>query len=339
MDSLLKQIFSGARLGNQTIERLEIGKPGTPPMLVAYNGKIYVYNTQGQTLIDAGYISARAFEVGSITAEKVAFSNKKFVHNLKWTVVDAKTVSWTAGTIRFADGTYVAINAGSTGTLTTERWYLYYNGSSTLQKTKYYNTAIGGNNILLAVLQPTNDPDGKCVINTFVSVGTTIDGDLITTGRIQAVNGKTYFDLNANTFVIHDGVKTRLVIGKLGEGSYGIKLSLFSYDAIEDTDVNHFALWAASDDATDNVLIKEKTRGSVSVNNSSSQNVAHGLDYVPFVLVFCEETAGKYVKTFGSPIDGRGLYYEIDDTNLTLYNSSGGTKTFKYYIFYDLMTT
>ena len=339
MDQYLKKIFSGARLGKQTIQRLEIGKPGTPPMLIAYNGKIYVYNSAGQSLIDAGYVSAQAFEVNSITAENLNFSSKKFIHNLTWTATDDNTVSWNKGAIKFSDGTSGVINSGSTGNLSTEKWYLYYSGSSTLQKTKNYNVAVGGSKILLAVLQPTNDPDGKCVINTFVSSGTTIDGDLITTGRIQSIDGNTYFDLNSNTFVIHDGIKTRLVIGKLGEGSYGIKLSLFAYDALEDTDINHFALWADSSDASDNVLIKEKARGSISVAATDNENIAHGLDYIPFCLVFVEETAGKYVKTFGHPIDGRGLYYEIDDTNLQLYNDSGASKTFKYYIFYDQMTT
>jgi len=212
-DGFLKQIVSGARLGEKTLEKLKVGAPGTPPMLIVHNGKIYVYNSQGQTLIDAGYISARAFEVNSVTADKLSFSSKKFVHNLEWTVVDDNTVSWSAGIMRFADGTSTSIYSGSTGNLSTEKWYLYYNGSSTLQKTKYYNTAIGESNILLAVLQPTNDPDGKCIINTFVSVGTTIDGDLITTGKIQSADGKTYFDLNGNTLIINDEDNDRVLIG------------------------------------------------------------------------------------------------------------------------------
>jgi hypothetical protein len=336
--SILNKILSGARFAGKTLEKLEVGKPGKPPQLLIYNGKIYVYNSDGQALIDAGLISANAFLVNSITADKLSFSSKKFIHNITWTAVDMNTASWSAGTIKFSDGTLADIFAGTTGNIT-EKQYIYFDGSSTLKKTKYYNSAVGGNHVILAIVQPTTDPDGKCILSTFFSTGTTIDGDLITTGKVQSINGKTFFDLNNNFFKIHDGIKTRLVIGKLAEGSYGIKLSLFSYDALTDTDINHFALWAASDDANDNVLIKEKTRGSVSVGASSSQNIAHGLSYIPLCLVFVESAAGVYTKAFGQGISLADQYYEIDGTYLRLYNDGGSAKIFKYYIFYDRMTT
>jgi len=338
---LLKNLISGAVLigGQKPVEKLDIGEPGYPDKLVIYNGKIYVYNSLGQTLIDGGYISARAISANSIIAGKLSTAVKKFVHNLVWTAVDNNTASWSSGIIALADGTYLSVNSGNTGNLT-EKNYIYYNGTLTLQKTQYYNIAIGGSNIPLAIVEPTADIDGKCLISAFISPGTTIDGDLILTGKIESSGGQTYFDLNNNFFKVSDVLRDRVIIGKMGS-AYGIKVSLFGVDASSETDINKFALWAMSDDDTDNILIKEKIRGSVSVDGGGygdREEVAHGLSYVPFCLVFVEESSGQYLKCYGMQIGGGGFHYEIDNTNLTLFNDSGSTKIFKYYIFYDQMT-
>jgi len=318
------------------IERYEIGKPGCPQQLVIFNGKIYIYNSLGQTLIDGGYISARAINVQAITAEKLGTNAKKFVHTIEWTATDYNTCSWSSGIIAFSDGTDITINAGNTGNITNKN-YIYYNGTTTLQKTENYNTAISGNNLALAIVEPNADTNSKCIITPFVSIGTTINGDTITTGKIQSSNGKTYFDLNNNRLVVSDPWNTRVVIGKMADGSYGIKVSLPEYEADTDTDINHYALWCTSDDAVDNVLIKEKLRGSTTVDASSSVNIAHGLGYVPFCIVFVEVTSGVYIKSGGRPFDSNGFYFTVNSTNLVLHNSGASSKTFKYYIFYDRM--
>lgn len=335
MGSLKQAIQSGARFigGESPVERIEIGNPGNPTQLLIYNGKIWVYGPLGQTFIDGGYISGNIFNAGAITAEKLASGAKKFIHNLVWTATDYNTCSWSAGLLKFADGTSVSINAGNTGNIT-EKTYIYYNGTATLQKTTYYSVAIGSNYIPLAIVEPDTDTSGKCIITSFINVGTTIDGDLIITGKVQSTDGKTYFDLNNGLFKVNDGVNDRILIGKIGT-AYGIKVSLTGYDASTDTNIDHFALWVMSDDTADNILIKEKSRGSVSVGASSHEHIATGA--ILFCLVFVEESAGVYTKAYGEPFDSRGLYYIVDSTNLTLYNTTAGAKTFKYYIFYDLM--
>jgi len=65
------------------------------------------------------------------------------------------------------------------------------------------------------------------------------------------------------------------------------KIALPGYNASTDTDPNHFSLYV--DQLVDYVLIKEKTYSTASVNGTT--NIAHGLDYVPFCLVFCETSA------------------------------------------------
>lgn len=109
------------------------------------------------------------------------------------------------------------------------------------------------------------------------------------------------------------------------------KVALPGYDATTDTDPNHFALYV--DQIVDYILIKEKTKATVSV--SSTTNIAHGLGYVPHCIVFAEISAGVWRKLFSAPITGSGFWYEVNSTNLVLRNTSGSAKNFSYHIFYD----
>lgn len=332
----LKQIISGARLFSQgaPIESINIGRPGDPPYLIFYEGRIFVYNRQGQALVDAGLISALGIAAVSINAEKLQSGVKKFVHTLVFSSVDNNTVSWTSGRLTRADGTFVEINSGITGNLS-QKYYLYFNGTPNLALTNLPNVATSNSNIPLAVLEPTSDPTGKAIITIFNNAGTTIDGDLITTGKIQSAEGHTYFDLNNDVLVVNDKINDRIIIGKIGAG-HGIKVSLAGYDAINDTNINHFALWASSDDTEDNVLIKEKTRGSVSVPTGFGSRgiVAHGLSYIPLVFAFIESSPGVFTKAYGSSTFD-DFYFYVTSTNIEMVNLTGSTKVFKYYIFYD----
>lgn len=115
-----------------------------------------------------------------------------------------------------------------------------------------------------------------------------------------------------------------------------IRVALPSYNAETDTNPDHFALYSDEDW----VLIKEKTRGSSTVSASSSTNIAHGLSYIPMVLVFAEAadgdvgTAGKWYQVAGK--DSNSLVgIEVTTINLILTNNASNAKNFKYYIFYD----
>ena len=340
MSNLSNHIKSGSIIPNVggPIETVVIGLPGTPTAIIIFRGKIFVYDTDGQTLIDGGYITAKALESVIITADKLNINAQKFINNIEFTATDNNTCSWNNGDIIFLDGTIITVYAGNTGNITANT-YIYYDGTSSLKKTTYISSAMYGNNIPLAIIEPVLV--GKCIVTPFLSNGTTIDGNNITTGKIQSFNGKTYFDLNNNYIKITDSSNdVRVIVGKMSDGSYGIKVSLPGYDAETETDINNFALWSTSSDSVDNVLIKEKTRGSVSVDGggyADKEEMVHGLEYVPFCLVFFEESSGKFTKCSGSTIDGGGGYYTINATNLTFINNTGLTKSFKYYIFYDQM--
>src|SRR5207237_1407030 len=127
---------------------------------------------------------------------------------------DYNTAQWSSGTIRFANGTAYAINSGDTGNITLTT-YIYLDtkiSSTVLQTSTTYTDSIGDAKILLAIVLPAADTGSKCVINALGSAGTTIDGNKITTGKIQSSDGKTYFDLDNDKFVVND-TNDRLLLG------------------------------------------------------------------------------------------------------------------------------
>ncbi len=108
-----------------------------------------------------------------------------------------------------------------------------------------------------------------------------------------------------------------------------IRVSLAGHNALTESGIDNYALYADGD----NVLIKEKARGSIEVASGDSESIAHGLSYVPFVLVFFESASGEWTLVTGSGY--QSIYAEVNTTNLILYNKLGSAKDFKYYIFYD----
>ena len=209
----LKQIVSGARLGGKEppLEKIEVGLPGLPQQIIFHKGKIFVYNSQGQTLINGGILSALAIKAGIISAQKVTSASKQFLLELTWVNTAYNRVSWNAGTIYWADGTTSSVNSGNTGDMT-QTTYLYYDGSLNLRKTNNYKEITGSNKVLVAAIVPGIDSNEESVITVFLSTGTTIDGDKVITGRIQSADSLTYFDLDDGEIVINDGTDNVIAI-------------------------------------------------------------------------------------------------------------------------------
>lgn len=114
-----------------------------------------------------------------------------------------------------------------------------------------------------------------------------------------------------------------------------IRVSLPGNNALTDADLDHYALIADED----NILIKEKLRGSATVNAFSSVNVAHGLGYIPFCLGFWEVSTGVFRKAFGGSTSvSTSPFFVVTSTDLVLRNPSAAAKVMKYYIFYDNVT-
>ena len=208
------KIPSGSKSGSNfpPIEVWEIGAPGMPGELIIHNGKLYIYNEDGETLIDGGIIQAAAILANTITADKLTIGSQSFSHNLNWNAADVNTCSWNAGNIKLANEDTTAILAGSTGNIT-YKTYIYFDNTSTLKTTIDYANAIGDDKILLAIIE-VGATGGKCIITPMQSSGTTIDANKIVTGKIQSVNQLTYFDLNMGRMVINDESTDIILIGK-----------------------------------------------------------------------------------------------------------------------------
>ncbi len=64
--------------------------------------------------------------------------------------------------------------------------------------------------------------------------------------------------------------------------SQTMRVSLPGYDCLTDGTIDHYSVYAD----TDNVLIKEQARGTLSVANGYNGTISHALGYVPFSLVY-----------------------------------------------------
>lgn len=104
-----------------------------------------------------------------------------------------------------------------------------------------------------------------------------------------------------------------------------IRVSLPGFNALTETDINNYALYSDSD----NILLKEQSRGTLSAGGS----VNHNLGYIPFYLVYGSVSPGRYMLASGY------------DTLSGIPRAKVGTATLlteisaaKYFIFYDEMT-
>jgi len=155
------------------INVFEIGKPGQATEIIVHNGKLYVYNAKGQTLIDGGIIQTQGVAVGL----------KSWVHNIVFTATDEDTASWGSGTIYFGDGSNQAIDAGNTGNIVATT-YVYYDGTATLKKTTDASF-IDDDYILLATVEE-GGAGTKCVITVSQLPSGTISAEQVVTGFLDA---------------------------------------------------------------------------------------------------------------------------------------------------------
>lgn len=117
-----------------------------------------------------------------------------------------------------------------------------------------------------------------------------------------------------------------------------IRVSLPTYDALTDTNVDHYALYTDQD----NILIKEKARGSVNSNYGDRSTIAHGLSYVPACLVWGESAtySGSIIlQRISNAASFSDMWIaSMDSTNLYIDNGMDNSKNAYYYIFYDNIT-
>jgi len=105
-----------------------------------------------------------------------------------------------------------------------------------------------------------------------------------------------------------------------------IRVTIPPYDATTDTDPDHYALVGDEDW----VLIKEKERDSITIAASGNETITHDLGYVPLVYVFGNLSGDEW-----KLMDGNDNQVYVSTTELIIYNNTGSSAKFKYFIFYD----
>ena len=79
-------------------------------------------------------------------------------------------------------------------------------------------------------------------------------------------------------------------------------------------------------------LLKVKSSAKVTIANSGTETIAHGLAYTPIVWVFMKNGSSNLVPVYD---DTSSTYMYVDATNLVIHNQDGASRDFYYYIFYD----
>jgi len=111
---------------------------------------------------------------------------------------------------------------------------------------------------------------------------------------------------------------------------YGVKVSRDGYDVKDVPNtaakIKQFSLLSGVN------LLKIKASAKVSINNSATETIAHGLAYTPIVWVFLKDGSNNLFPVYHNTADTMA---HVDATNLIIRNNEGATRDFYYYIFYD----
>ena len=115
-----------------------------------------------------------------------------------------------------------------------------------------------------------------------------------------------------------------------------MRVSTPGNNALTDTVIDHYSIYADSD----NVLIKEHSRGTTAVANSTTGTITHNIGYIPFYLVYCEISLGRYRLSTFHDFFGASWKMSVNDNTLLIRNLHGTAGTnVRYYLFYDELNT
>src|SRR3990167_8365987 len=171
--------------------------------------------------------------LGKIFQRNLEIANRNWTQTCVFSVTDADTVAWAAGTLTSADGTAFAISAGNTGNMTAKT-FIYFD--TLASKTEYQITttasvAVGVGKVLVAIAQNAtveakfmvmidnsyNIDAANIVANSItaneLSTSITYAGSIIidTAGLIRS--GQTAYDTGTGWWIGNDGGTPKLSIG------------------------------------------------------------------------------------------------------------------------------
>lgn len=114
-----------------------------------------------------------------------------------------------------------------------------------------------------------------------------------------------------------------------------IRVALPGYNALTDTNPDHFALYSDEDW----VLIKEFSRGTVEIDANEEKTIDHNLGYYPHCYSYAETSTNGRFKI----IVGYNIYSDwsmsVSSTQLKIRQRAGtDNREVRYFIFYDDIT-
>ena len=110
-----------------------------------------------------------------------------------------------------------------------------------------------------------------------------------------------------------------------------MRVSLPGYDANLESDIDNYSLYTDSD----NILIKEKSRGTLGVTDGNNGTISHALGYIPLFLTYGQVATGRYRLISGFDPIGAGYNCYSGTSNIIVQNRSGNGTVVQYYVFYD----
>ena len=112
----------------------------------------------------------------------------------------------------------------------------------------------------------------------------------------------------------------------------GIKIANSGINALTNTNPKNFSLYV--DGSEDHILVKEKSRGTDSVNAFTTKTINHDLGAFPFTMVQVEISSGEFEWVYGT--SAYNLYYAyVTTAQLLMRNGEASSKNFTHIIFYD----
>lgn len=175
-----------------------------------------------------GLIEGASLLRGTVVAEKLTANAKDFITDIVFSATDYRTVTWTSGTLKFADGKTFSIVAGSTGVMAGGT-YIYFDESvsaTVLGTTTDVANSVGEHIVTLCVAVPTaaTDQHAVCIpaVGVFGINETVIGPYSISTGKLQALAVTTdCLAANAVSSAKIDTAVLNAIYSSLGDATAG----------------------------------------------------------------------------------------------------------------------
>ena len=198
----------------------------------------------------------------------------------------------------------------------------YYNGVHPLVADTWYE---------IEVKYITHDTNGEFTVEINGSLDITASSIDTKNGTDTGIKTVKWQGINTTGYCYVDNLSLNDTVSE--RNNYVVRVSLPGYNALTDTNPDHYSLYTDED----LVLIKELARGTSNVAYGGTTTLTHGLGYIPFVSVWYKDEIDSNQWNLISGIGKNNVTIQVTSTELKLINNSVWSVAidFRYYVFYD----